>query len=602
MEESVLKKKAFNESPLTLEDYSQRKKPVSGIQFTGTLASKLSRIKGNLKNVLSREPTEQSLKQPQVSLSQKDKEKNELSDKNEYLQHTCPRLQVSAREEVPRHHPFVSASGEQDTTVGLLSTRTEDVEHTVDHCFIDSDGEYVISQNRNLALSNKEVNTEGSSEDIGVMNGSAKQDVKAGEYKGVNSFSDLEEATGDSTAIESEEKQQQSSSEWLLQFDASLGRTVYINQTTGLSTYCAPPSEAPQAVCIKDISTMAVNVIENGFQCRCHPFRSELIVPFLPRPQKERSLGSQDFTETQGKSVQCLFSEWNNPVFAHCPEVAVDVSSGQADSLAVKIHNILYPYRFSKNMIDSMQVLNQVDNKFIACLINSKEDKSEEAGGNLLVLVDQHAAHERVRLEQLITDLYEKQPGALGKKKLLASIVHPPLEIEITEDQRRLLRCCHKSLEDLGLELFFPENSLSQILVGKVPLCFVEREANELRRGRQTVAKSIVKEFIQEQIELLQTTGGAQGTLPLTIQKVLASQACHGAIKFNDSLTLEESCCLMESLSCCQLPFQCAHGRPSMLPLADIDHLWQETQPKPNLAKLRRMAKAWQLFRKQKDL
>ncbi|XP_077781648.1 DNA mismatch repair protein Mlh3 isoform X4 [Podarcis muralis] len=252
-------------------------------------------------------------------------------------------------------------------------------------------------------------------------------------------------------------------------------------------------------------------------------------------------------------------------------------------------------------MIDSVQVLNQVDNKFIACLINTTADENEDTGGNLLVLVDQHAAHERIRLEQLITDSYEKQPEKLGKKKLLASTVCPPLEIEITEEQRRLLWCCQKSLEDLGLELSFPENNRSQILIGKVPLCFVEKEANELRRGRQTVTKSIVQEFIREEIELLQSTGGARGTLPLTILKVLASQACHGAIKFNHSLTLEESCHLMEALSCCQLPFQCAHGRPSMLPLADVDHLQQESQPRPNLAKLKKMVKCWQLFGKEKD-
>lgn len=37
------------------------------------------------------------------------------------------------------------------------------------------------------------------------------------------------------------------------------------------------------------------------------------------------------------------------------PQVGVDISSGQADGLAVKIHNILFPYRFSKSMIDSMK-------------------------------------------------------------------------------------------------------------------------------------------------------------------------------------------------------------------------------------------------------
>jgi len=117
--------------------------------------------------------------------------------------------------------------------------------------------------------------------------------------------------------------------------------------------------------------------------------------------------------------------------------------------------------------------------------------------------VDQHAAHERVRLEQLITDSYEKQqPQGSGRKKLLSSIVSPPLEIRVTEEQRRLLRCYHKNLEDLGLEIIFPDTSDSLVLVGKVPLCFVEREANELRRGRSPVTKSIVEEFIREQVEV----------------------------------------------------------------------------------------------------
>ncbi|NXI30110.1 MLH3 protein, partial [Sterrhoptilus dennistouni] len=160
--------------------------------------------------------------------------------------------------------------------------------------------------------------------------------------------------------------------------------------------------------------------------------------------------------------------------------------------------------------------------------------------------------------------------------------------------------CCYKNLEDLGLELSFPETNNSLILVRKVPMCFIEREANELRRKRQPITKSIVEVscVYGQSYELQTTRGGARGTLPLTFLKVLASQACHGAIKFNEHLTLEESCRLIEALSSCKLPFQCAHGRPSMLPLADIEHLQQEKQPKPNLTRLRKMARAWQLFEK----
>ncbi|XP_042323581.1 DNA mismatch repair protein Mlh3 isoform X2 [Sceloporus undulatus] len=576
MGEKLLNGKAFNVSPVTPEDSLQiRKKNVSDTEITGTLASKLSQMKKSLQGVSSTESTGPSSEQSQAWSRQNDENIWKLSSQNNVLQSTCQIPQFSQREEWTESCSFASTSNEQVNDMGSSSRRSEDVEDTVRHSFIGTDGEYTVSQNKTLTLSDREVDSDGSCEDVGIMNESTKQAVKVYESQSMIVSSNLEDATDDSNAVDNE-KPQLHSFEWLHQFDASLGKTVYINPMTGLSTYNAPSGDS-QAVCAKDISTMAVNVIENGFQCRCHPFRSELIVPFLPRPQTERSFASQAFRDTSGESVQSLLSEWDNPVFAHCPEFAVNVNSGQADNLAVKIHNILYPYRFTKKMIHSVQVLNQVDSKFIACLINTRTDENEDA------------------------DSYEKQSETLGRKKLLASTVCPPLEIEITEDQRRLLRCWHKSLEDLGLELFFPENQLSQILVGKVPLCFVEREANELRRGRQTVAKSIVQEFIQEQAELLQTTGGAQGTLPLTILKVLASQACHGAIKFNDNLTFEDCCCLMKSLSCCHLPFQCAHGRPSMLPLADVDHLQQESQPKPNLAKLRRMAKAWQLLGKEND-
>ncbi|XP_028575419.2 DNA mismatch repair protein Mlh3 isoform X2 [Podarcis muralis] len=570
IEESLLHGEAVHirESPLTLTEYSQIKnKPLSDTSFTGTLASKVSRMKDCLIETLTTEPLGHTSEQSQAHSSQKDEVRHDHLSQNNLLQSACQIPQISPRKTGAESFSFASASDEQDDPGGISSTRPGNAEDTVNHCFIDTDGEYAVSSNRSLALPNKEADSEGSCENTGVVDGFIKQAGKASELQNVNLTGNMEDAADNSSAAEEEEPQLHHS-EWFQQFDASLGRMVYINKLTGLSTYTAP-SEEPQAVCTKDISTVAVNVVMES--------------------------------DTQGESLQSLFSEWDNPVFAHFPEVALNVSSGQADNLAVKIHNILYPYRFTKKMIDSVQVLNQVDNKFIACLINTTADENEDTGGNLLVLVDQHAAHERIRLEQLITDSYEKQPEKLGKKKLLASTVCPPLEIEITEEQRRLLWCCQKSLEDLGLELSFPENNRSQILIGKVPLCFVEKEANELRRGRQTVTKSIVQEFIREEIELLQSTGGARGTLPLTILKVLASQACHGAIKFNHSLTLEESCHLMEALSCCQLPFQCAHGRPSMLPLADVDHLQQESQPRPNLAKLKKMVKCWQLFGKEKD-
>ncbi|XP_073669034.1 DNA mismatch repair protein Mlh3 isoform X2 [Paramisgurnus dabryanus] len=396
------------------------------------------------------------------------------------------------------------------------------------------------------------------------------------------------------------------SSNWLSHYDSSLGKLVYINQVTGLSKYNSPPVEEAQVPCTTDITNMMVSVIsKTGFEYRCYPFQTNIVLPFLPKPRAERALCSltDNREDVQGpNSLSALFSEWTNPVFIRPPEVALDITSGQAEGLAVKIHNILYPCRFTRNMIHTMKVINQVDKKFLACLINTAEQEVPESG-NLLVLVDQHAAHERVRLEGLVLDSYEDDPDTPGKKRLCSSSVTPPLEISVTEEDMRLLRSCQAFLRGLALDVSFLKSESLNVLLERLPTCFIEKENAELQRGRQSVIKTIAEDYLREQIELLRLTGRVRGTLPLTVHNVLASQACHGAIKFNHILSKEECCSLVSSLSSCQLPFQCAHGRPSIVPLADLYHLEdQQDLPKPNLRKLRRMYKAWQLYGKDKSV
>ncbi|XP_059860157.1 DNA mismatch repair protein Mlh3 isoform X1 [Delphinus delphis] len=588
----------LRESPIPLQELSHfNRKPLDVEKSPESLAFKLSRLKGSERETQTMEMTSHFNELSQSDSSRKD---SDLSSgltldscklfKNEHKKTESGDIPVS--DSVTQGNPF-----NKDSETHANRNTTENAVMSETPLVLPYDHSTVIGKDSDVLIA--------SEQQIGSPNSPSRMLVRHGEDStaGQNGTCCQSEESIARTCSENEESNT-CPLDWQQHFDVALGRMVYVNKLTGLSTFTAP-TEDVRAACTKDLTTMAVDVLlENGSQYRCHPFRSDLVLPFLPRAREERTVMRQNNRATGDgavgpESLQSLFSEWDNPVFARYPEVAVDVSSGQAESLAVKIHNILYPYRFTKEMIHSMQVLQQVDNKFIACVMSTRTEENGKAGGNLLVLVDQHAAHERIRLEQLTIGSYEKQqPQGSGRKKLLSSTISPPLEITVTEEQRRLLSCYHKNLEDLGLEIIFPDTSDSLVLVGKVPLCFVEREASELRRGRSTVTKSIVEEFIQEQLELLQTTGGIQGTLPLTVQKVLASQACHGAIKFNDDLSLEESCRLIEALSWCQLPFQCAHGRPSMLPLADIDHLEQDKQIKPNLAKLRRMAQAWHLFGK----
>ncbi|XP_023367257.1 DNA mismatch repair protein Mlh3 [Otolemur garnettii] len=539
----------LRESPVTIQELSHfNRKPLDLVESPESLASKLSRLKSSEKETQTVEVMNYF---------------NDLPNSDSNRKRLCIALTQDFCNLHEDEHKKTESS-----IIPMSDSVTQDNSFNKDSETYSNNNTTENSVIPETPLVLPYTNSEVISEDSHVLLRASEQQTGSPDSPSRMFMGQIEDSTGTQNGICLPTKESKATScleneessmcslDWQQHFDVALGKMVYVNKRTGLSTFVAP-TEDVLTPCTKDLTTVAVDVVlENGSQYRCHPFRSNLVLPFLPRARTERTVMRHNDRDTVddavgSKSLQSLFSEWDNPVFARYPEVAVDVSSGQAESLAVKIHNILFPYRFTKEMIHSMQVLQQVDNKFIACLMSTKTGENGKAGGNLLVLVDQHAAHERVRLEQLIIDSYEKQqPQGSGRKKLLSSTLIPPLEVTVTEEQRRLLRL--------------------------VP----------------------PQEFIREQVELLQTTGGIQGTLPLTVQKVLASQACHGAIKFNDGLSREESCHLISALSWCQLPFQCAHGRPSMLPLADIDHLEQEKQIKPNLVKLRKMAQAWHLFGK----
>ncbi|XP_021035061.1 DNA mismatch repair protein Mlh3 isoform X3 [Mus caroli] len=520
----------LRESPITLQELSHCNRRAAVEKSTASLASKLSKLKDSEKEMQTVGMTSHTSELPDSNPSWKDDSQCTRLDLDfcELLRNKLEKIESDML-------PMPDSATEDDPInkdSGLHSNNRTDGTEKPETPLLFPCNDSKISRDSDVLIRASEQPT-GSPDSVSKVIMSRVEDG-TGSQGGVCSQSDESKARSGSKS----EEPSAYCMDWQQHFDVTLGRMVYINRMTGLSTFVAPTDDIHTA-CTKDLTTVPVDVLlGNGVQYRCHPFRSDLVLPFLPRAQEERttlrhSSNAVDAAAAAAAAVseplQSLFSEWSNPVFARYPEVAVNVSSGQAESLAVKIHNVLYPYRFTKEMIHSVKVLQQVDNKFIACLMSTRMDEDGRAGGNLLVLVDQHAAHERIRLEQLITDSYEKQgPQSAGRKKLLSSTIIPPLAITVSEEQRRLLRSYHKHLEDLGLELLFPDASDSLILVGKVPLCFVEREASELRRGRSTVTKSIVEELIREQVELLQTTGSIQGTLPLTVQKVLASQACHG--------------------------------------------------------------------------
>uniref|UniRef100_A0A8C4N9D4 MutL homolog 3 n=1 Tax=Eptatretus burgeri TaxID=7764 RepID=A0A8C4N9D4_EPTBU len=311
--------------------------------------------------------------------------------------------------------------------------------------------------------------------------------------------------------------------DWVSHFDTVLEKIVYVNICSGVSSYEPPQVDKQKVPCCQGFDTMPISVVENKGTCEFNIFfsKQDMSQKLLFQLKTKWNYLRAMFiffllcVRTSSEEEQLCLSEWENPVFSR--PLAVDTRTCQSGSLAVKVHKVLFQYKFTKDMISSFE-------------------------GKLLVLVDQHAAHERVRLEQL----------ASAQRLQTLKRLHSCRTYEL-------------QLQRHGLELSFTQHGCVE--VSRVPSCFVEQKASEARHGRPTEIKSMIE------VSLLQETNGAMGTLPRTIIRSLNSQACHGAVKFGDKLTRKECTVLLQSLAACKLPFQCAHGRPSMMPLADLGHL-----------------------------
>jgi DNA mismatch repair protein MutL len=75
------------------------------------------------------------------------------------------------------------------------------------------------------------------------------------------------------------------------------------------------------------------------------------------------------------------------------------------------------------------------------------------------------------------------------------------------------------------------------------------------------------EKFIQQLVEEI-TNDKEMSVLDIRKEKI-ASLACHASVKFNSFLTVEESRKLLSRLSRCGQPFNCPHGRPTMISITD---------------------------------
>ncbi len=167
-----------------------------------------------------------------------------------------------------------------------------------------------------------------------------------------------------------------------------------------------------------------------------------------------------------------------------------------------------------------------------------------------LILVDMHAAHERVTYERL-KQSYEEH--ALKTQPLLV-----PITIQVSRKEMRLVDDCRELFSELGFVV--APMGAETLVVRQVPVLL--KEANVEQLVRDVLADFAVYE---DSSRIQQHTND-----------ILSSIACHGSVRANRRLTIAEMNALLRDMEATERSGQCNHGRPTWVSLSigELDRLF----------------------------
>ena len=167
-----------------------------------------------------------------------------------------------------------------------------------------------------------------------------------------------------------------------------------------------------------------------------------------------------------------------------------------------------------------------------------------------LVLVDMHAAHERI--------LYERLKQALDRKQMASQPLLIPLVFQATPLEMAAAEEARDGLNEMGFEL--APVSPTHLAVRALPAMLKDADV-------ETLAREVLKDIRES---------GISGAMTARRDELLATMACHGAVRAHRRLTLPEMNALLRDMEATERADQCNHGRPTwfQLTLADLDRMF----------------------------
>jgi len=169
---------------------------------------------------------------------------------------------------------------------------------------------------------------------------------------------------------------------------------------------------------------------------------------------------------------------------------------------------------------------------------------------NGMVLVDAHAAHERITYERLKA---ARAAHGLARQPLLV-----PISLHLASGEMAAFEEFSSAFDGLGLVVEIAgENS---VLIREIPVILARDNAEQL-----------VRDVLADLAEV-----GHSDRLSARIDEILATMACHGAVRANRALSIGEMNALLRDMEITENSGQCNHGRPTWVQLShdELDKLF----------------------------
>lgn len=324
-----------------------------------------------------------------------------------------------------------------------------------------------------------------------------------------------------------------------------------------------------------------------------------------------------------------LLRAWDNPIFKLAEKGIHRISFEDLDMVGLcysqssslrstgfgtekTFNNLSVPSmsKLSKEALRHARIIAQLDKKFILVKMSLALARYSERQnkGELLVLIDQHAADERVRVESLLAELcaplsnadgHSKYHSKLGHRSQVAfAILERPVQFSISIREQELFTTHVARFSAWGILYDILASNTSSmrstnageeqpmLSVTTLPPSIAERCKADPKLLVSFLRSTVWKCAEDPHVPPLSDSTPFQpneestdetphwirclSTCPQGLIDLVNSRACRSAIMFNDELSIQQCEELVTALSACVFPFMCAHGRPSMVPLVDL--------------------------------